>query len=303
MDDAARNKLARDHHARGMALVAAGRLGEAAEAFREAVGLHPAYATAWCNLGLVLEDLGRGAEAVDALKRAKAHAVEADVAFIDYHLAALGSGPSPAACPADYLVRLFDGYAPRFDDHLVNRLGYRGPWLLRDAVMPLLAGGTAGDVIDLGCGTGLCGMPFRPVARSLVGVDLSPRMLERAASRGVYDQLIRSDVTAALFQRPAAVDLVLAADVFIYVGDLAPVFQAAAVALRPGGLLAFTLEVTEAADFKLEPSRRYAHWIDYVRRVAVAAGLTERSASAAFLRAGETAPVRGAVVVLSKPAL
>jgi predicted TPR repeat methyltransferase len=284
----------------GRVLAAAGQAEAAVVELRESVRLDPSYATGWCNLGLALEDWGRRDEAIDALRRARELARADGVAFIDYHLAAMGAGPPPAVCPPAYLVQLFDHYAPRFEEHLVNNLGYRGPWLLRDALAPLLPAGRALDVIDLGCGTGLCGALFRPLARGMVGVDLSPQMIERSRQRNVYTELVQAHLTPALSARRGAADLILAADVFIYVGDLSPVFRAAAKALRPGGLFAFTLEVTERADFTVEPSRRYAHSLAYVRRVAAGVGLVERHASSAVLRAGETAPVTGAVVVLGR---
>jgi predicted TPR repeat methyltransferase len=249
---------------------------------------------------------------------------------IAYHHAAL-AGPgagAPPVCPPQYLVELFDRYADRFDEHLVRKLNYRGPELLRDAVFTIMSrrdpanahgactvgsieethGASTVDVpalnvIDLGCGTGLCGLLFRPVASHLVGVDLSPRMIEKSRQRNVYDELAQADVVKALTARPAAADIILAADVFIYIGDLEAVFRAAAGALRPGGLLAFTIEVIAdaAGGFVLRPTRRYAQSAAYIRRLAIAVGLEEVSATPAVLRAGEEAGVDGLVFVLARP--
>jgi predicted TPR repeat methyltransferase len=182
----------------------------------------------------------------------------------------------------------------------VGKLGYRGPRLLLDAVRRLLPARPI-DLIDLGCGTGLCGTLFRPIARHIVGVDLSPTMLDLARRTGSYDELARADIAAVLQGRPQSADLVLAADVFIYVGELAPVLAAARDALRLGGLFAFTLETTSRGDYVLERTRRYAHSLAYVRRLAIDAGLIERSVSTGFLRGGEEGPVTGSVVVLSRP--
>jgi len=289
--------VARDHQELGLYYAGRGELGLAVEQFRAALAKDSHYAPAHCNLGLVLEDLGRPAEAVEALRQARTLAGEQP--FIEYHLAALGGTAPPPACPAEYLVQLFDAYAPRFEQHLVHKLGYRGPQLLLDAARPFLPDRTI-DVIDLGCGTGLCGRLFRRLARRMVGVDLSGVMLDLARQTGSYDELLRCDLVSALSARPQSAELILAADVFIYVGELSRVFNAAFKALRPGGLFAFTLETTNQSDYVLGRSRRYAHSSAYIRRLAGEAGFVERSMASSFLRAGEDGPVTGSVAVLTR---
>jgi predicted TPR repeat methyltransferase len=163
-------------------------------------------------------------------------------------------------------------------------------------------------VIDLGCGTGLLGESLRPTAGRLVGVDLSPRMVEKAREWDLYDELIVGDVAEALAARPAAFDLVAAADVFVYLGDLEPVFRATAGALRPGGLFAFSVEFLDeegapgASGYRIGPSRRYAHSPGYVRRVAGENRFVELSLARAGLRLEKGQQVQGLVVVLRKPA-
>jgi predicted TPR repeat methyltransferase len=287
------------HHDLALALAQVGRLDEAVEQFRRTLALRPDDAEGHCNLALALEGRGDVAGAVAAIGRARELRPESP--FIAYHHAALTGAAPPPACPPQYLVPLFDGYADRFDEHLVDKLHYAGPRLLREAVAALTDRNHL-SVIDLGCGTGLCGVLFRPVAPRLVGVDLAPRMLEKSRSRGVYDELVRADVVDALRHRPTSADLVLAADVFIYVGDLAPVFDAVRTALLPGGLFAFTIESMDddAGDFVLRATRRYAHSGGYVRRLAAEADLRECFMKPAVLRAGEAGDVAGAVFVLRK---
>ena len=288
------------HHDLGVSLARAGRSDQAIAHFRRAVELRPDHAVAYCNLGVALEEQGDVTGAAAAYGRAGA--LRPGSRVIAYHHAALAGRGAPPACPTDYLVELFDGYADRFDEHLVVKLHYRGPELLRDAVAALTRR-TDLAILDLGCGTGLCGALFRPMASMLVGVDLSPKMLEKSRERGVYDDLLGADIADVMKARPASADLILAADVFIYVGDLAAVFSAAAAALRPGGLFAFTVEtLTESGrDSLLRPTRRYAHSSAYVRRLATAAGFVEASASAAVLRAGEEAAVDGMVFLFRRP--
>jgi predicted TPR repeat methyltransferase len=291
------------HHDLGTALAQAGRLEEAIAHFRRAVALRPDHAAAYCNLGVALEERGDAAGAAAAFGAARR--LRPDSAVIAYHHAALageraGLTPPPAT-PPDYLVELFDRYAERFDAHLVEKLHYRGPELLRGAVSAVTAR-TDLAVLDLGCGTGLCGVLFRPIASTIVGVDLSPRMIEKSKARGVYDGLIRDDVVEAMKARPASADVILAADVFIYIGELSAVFHNAAAALKPGGLFAFTIEVIDdtAGDFVLRPTRRYAHSARYIRRVISETGMRELSASRAVLRAGEEASVDGVVFVAQR---
>jgi predicted TPR repeat methyltransferase len=288
------------YHDLAVALAQTGRLDEAIGHFRRAIALRADDAEDHCNLGLALEDRGDTSGAAAAYGRARE--LKPQSAAIAYHHAALTGQAPPLACPPQYLIPLFDGYADRFDEHLVNTLRYVGPQLLRDAVAAV-TGQSDLSVIDLGCGTGLCGALFRRLASRLVGVDLAPRMIEKSRQRGVYDELVRADIVDALRQRPGSADLVLAADVFIYVGELTAVFDAVRDALRPGGLFAFTVESIDDAggDFVLRPTRRYAHSSAYLRRLALAAGLVERYVKPAILRAGEAGDVTGNVFAFAKP--
>lgn len=288
----------------GRALTELGRRDEGIDCFRRAAELMPDRADAWHDLAWAMEGAGRPADAADAYDRAGRLGM-ADEARL--HLAALGRGAAPAAPPPAYVRRLFDDYADRFDRSLVDTLQYRTPGLIVDAIRAADAWEPPGrrDVIDLGCGTGLLGELLRPTAGRLVGVDLSPRMVDKARERGLYDELVVGDVVEALAARPAAFDLVAAADVFVYLGDLGPVFRAAAAALRPGGLFAFSVEFLDDASgpagYRLGPSRRYAHSPAYVRRVAGESGLIEVGTARAGLRLEKGQEVEGLVVVLRKP--
>lgn len=286
----------RAHHELGVAMVKTGALADAAEHFRLATELEPSFGPAWCNLALSLEEFHRPADAAAAMRRAAE--LEPDSPAIAYHLAALTGGAPPPICPPGYVTDLFDGYAGRFDDHLVRQLHYRGPELV-SAAAAAFGPGEPADVLDLGCGTGLCGEMLRPRARRLVGVDLSTRMLARARQRNVYDELVCDDVVSAMLARPGAADLVTAADLLIYMGDARPLLAAAHEALRPGGLLIFTIELLERGDYRLLPTRRYAHNPHHLRELAAAAGFAEVGMAESVLRAGGSdRDVLGAVVTL-----
>jgi len=162
--------------------------------------------------------------------------------------------------------------------------------------------GTGLSVLDLGCGTGLCGPLFRPLAATLAGVDLSPAMIDKARRRGVYDRLEVGDLVTALRRAPGAADLLVAADVLVYVGDLAPVLSAAAAALRPGGLFAFSVEEHSGAGFTLLPTRRYAHSAEYVNSEAARVGLEVIHLHGAIARTENGRDVPALIIILRRPA-
>ena len=267
------------------------RAADALQAYDRCLALRPEHAAACSQRGTALRDLGRFDEAAAAFERALA--LGDDAGLNAYYLAALRGQAVPARAPRDYVERLFDDYAVDFDQHLVDTLGYCAPDVLQRLVVGL---GRTGfdDVLDLGCGTGLCGPLLRPLARRLHGVDLSLAMLQAAAARGVYDQLHQADLADHLARTDERVDLLVAADVFIYVGDLAPVFAGAVRVLRPGGVLAFSVEPAPPdAPFVLQANLRYAHGEAALRRLAAAHGLQVRATERGVLRVDQGHEVQG----------
>jgi len=224
-----------------------------------------------------------------------------DETAIRFALAALGAGELPPAMPADTVTKLFDGYAERFDHHLTNILGYRGPECVDDALQRLRLP-APGRVLDLGCGTGLCGRFLRPLAQQLVGVDLSPRMLEKAAERGLYDELVCAELLDYLRAAIPGLSLVVAADVFIYMGDLSGVFAAASTALHEDGLFVFSVESAEGDAFVLNATRRYAHSHAYIDGLSQAHGFELVLGESAVLRQESGAGVPGTLFVLRRRA-
>lgn len=184
------------------------------------------------------------------------------------YLADALEGSGPLRSPPDYLVEHFDRFAEHFDAQLVGTLGYDLPQQIGSLLGALPAGLRAAHALDAGCGTGLCGPILRPFAARLTGVDLSAGMLAQAARRGVYDALVQSELLAFLNQTPHEYDLIAAADVLIYFGDLTPLFTMAAYALRPGGLFIASTEQTSDGDFRLRSSGRFGHAPGYVQRTA-----------------------------------
>src|SRR5450631_244823 len=187
---------------------------------------------------------------------------------IAYLVQALRADPNIDRSPAGYLVKHFDAFADTFDAQLVDRLGYDVPAKIVFALRAILPADRPLDVLDAGCGTGLCGPLLKPFARSLAGIDLSPKMIEVARKRGIYDRLDCCEIVARLDGLPKSLNLIVAADVVIYFGDLAPLFASAAKALRGQGFFAFSTEFRAGAGYGILPSGRFAHSPAYVFDIA-----------------------------------
>ena len=293
-----------------------GREKSAADCFERTIALDPLHARAWNNLGVARELLGRPDLASAAYRRAVELDRELVQAYLNLahmasaagdragaerwyragleqrpdepnlrHMLASLLGQTTERPPEGHVASLFDDMARGFDSHLQGQLGYRVPADLARLVAPLLKHAAPALVIDLGCGTGLVGEALAGMGARIVGIDLSARMLERAAQRGAYERLEKADAVAGLLREPAgSAHAVLAADVFIYMGDLGAVFAAASRVLAPGGLFAFSIEDADQGDYSLRSSGRYAHSPAYVRALASRSALEEKSLERAGLR-------------------
>ncbi len=210
-------------------------------------------------------------------------AQEPDNAIARHYLAACSQMEVPAQAPDSFVVRLFDEMANEFDHKLVTCLDYHGPELARTLITGLVAEAPSLVILDGGCGTGLCAPVLAPYARHLVGVDLSSGMLEKARAHPCYHQLVQAELTHYLSTSPLRFDLILLMETIIYFGDLIPLLQAAAGALAPSGLLAFTVEIWKPEQqstsgqsghkgYTLSPSGRYCHASDYLEQCLEEAG-------------------------------
>jgi predicted TPR repeat methyltransferase len=322
------------HSNLGVLLRAQGRLAEAEAAYRRAVHIDPNHVQSYHNLGVLLSQVGRTKEAVwcyckvttlrpqheearQLLAMAyttlgeREKAIELLETWVDddpenpvaqHMLMSVSGRNTPDRASDAFVEKVFDAFAESFDEKL-ERLSYRAPQLvaavLQDSGLPATKGL---DVLDAGCGTGLCGPLVAPYARTLEGVDLSSKMLEKAQGRG-YDRLVKSELVAFLAQATARYDLIVSADTLVYFGALEAAFSAASGALRPGGELIFSLEEeTEPGDtdsFRLMHHGRYTHRQEYVERTLRAVGL-EPTIVHAELRMESGAPVAGMVVRATK---
>jgi predicted TPR repeat methyltransferase len=324
------------HSNLGVLLRAAGRPEEAEAAYRTAIRLCPDHVDAYTNLGILLNSMNRAKEASECFCRAitlrpkhpdarrllaLAHCMigEVDEAvkilkewlaedpgnpIAEHMLAASTSCDVPLRASNAFVEKTFDAFAASFEAKLQS-LSYRAP----DIVAATLADtGLAADgrfeILDIGCGTGLCGPLLRPYASRLIGVDLSAGMLALAREKNVYTDLQQCELTEFLRARHEAFDVMVSADTLVYFGDLLEFCAAAAGALRRSGLLVFTLEHAvgeDNIDYRLELHGRYSHRLAYVKRVLTQSGLTTE-AETAELRNEAGAPVAGLVVRATKPA-
>ena len=314
----------------GVLLRASGKPLDAEASYRTAIELDAGHADAYTNLGILLNGLTRTDEAVACFCKAitlrprhpdarrllaLAHCtlgdVNAAVGIFDEWLAEEPDNPIAlhmrAACTGSdvplrasnaFVERTFDGFAASFESKL-HKLSYRAPTLVSTLIRDAGLQPTAGlAVLDAGCGTGLCGPLIAPYAARLVGVDLSAGMLAHAREKGIYDALVRAELSGFLRDNIGAFDLIVSADTLVYFGALDDVFGRAAAALRPNGLLVCTLErlvLAGAVDYRLEMHGRYSHAQSYVERVLARAGLRAEMTHA-DLRMEAGAPVEGLVI-------
>jgi predicted TPR repeat methyltransferase len=280
-----------------------GDLAAAADLLLQAAELAPGFASAWFTLGEIRGQLGEREAAIEAFRKARI-ADPDDRHGARLRLMLLGAEPL-SGMPQAYVRALFDQYAPKFESALVGDLGYRGPALLLKAVLAARAAvrkpAFFRRAIDLGCGTGLAASAFAKTVDHFTGIDLSPRMIEKARLTGLYAELEVDDMLRGLRGKPdGCADLILAADAMIYVADLAPVLTEAKRVLAAGGLVAFTVETHGGAGVILGAGLRYAHAAPHVRASVEAAGLKLSELEELSARNEVSVPVPGLVAVATK---
>lgn len=287
--------------ARGQTLQAMGRPADAVASYDRALALDAGAVQAWTLRGDALREAGRATDAAASYEQAVAHG--GDPELHRYLRASLEGVPAaeapPGRSPDAYVRGLFDGYADDFDRHLVQVLRYEAH--KRVARLLTRSGRWFDAVLDLGCGTGLLGPLLKHVAGRIDGVDLSPPMLAKARALGVYDRLDEAELVDHLQHGERRYDAVVAADVFIYVGDLEPVFAGVARVLAPGGHFTFSLErADDTHDYVLLPSRRYAHSERWVRELAARHGFDVLAVEPGPIREDQRQTVHGLYVDLQR---
>jgi predicted TPR repeat methyltransferase len=287
-----RHQWALDYLARG------DRAG-AAEILEQVLEKVPAFAAAWFALGEIRETQHDRERAIAAFQAAR-DADPQDHHWAGLRLARLGVGAATPAMMQRHVRRLFDQHAPRFEESLLQHLAYRGPQLLSDAVTSVTRAAVRpmrfAAMLDLGCGTGLAGAVFRTAVDHLTGIDLSAAMIEEARRRALYDRLLTGEFVEFLATEAVAqmrYDLMVAADVLVYIEDLAPVAAAVRRVLAPCGLFAFTVETHAGVGVLLRESLRYAHGAADIHAAMAGAGLDLLQLPEVSTRTEKGAPVPG----------
>lgn len=271
----------------------------AAELLLGALELTPQWAMGWFRLGEMQQAAGAPSLAAQAWTMSL-QLDPTDRQGASLNLQLIGKAPATDALPSAFVETLFDHYAETFDQSLVDKLGYRLPEFLDQAIRTARPSRFS-LALDLGCGTGLMGQRLRPIADRLEGYDISASMLRKARAKGIYDFLGKTDLRGFSYAGPKA-DLVTVADVFIYVGGVEAMLKTIAGLLASDGLLAFSVESLSdpAGDFALQQSRRFAHSEPYVRRILAASGFSVLSLDAKTIRQDRRQAVEGLVVVAGK---
>jgi len=289
-----RLEMARALHERGDAAAAV-------ELLEQAMELAPEWVDGLFLLAGWLEAQERREEAVAVYARCMALDPSDRVGAV-VRLALLGVLAATPELPEAYVAGVFDDYADRFEAALVERLGYRVPGALHDLVARLGGSGTLhARVLDLGCGTGLAGERFRACSSWLEGVDLSAGMVAIARRKSIYDLLEVGEAVTFAALKKRHYDLVVAADVLVYMGDLEAVMAAVSHALVPGGRFAFSVEAVEGAGFRLTAGHRYAHSQPYLRRMVEEAGLALEAVVETTCRLEAGQPLPAFLVVARRP--
>ena len=302
-----RPDYAEAHNNLAIILQGMNRLEEAEASYRRATQIKPDYADVYGNLGGMLKEQGRLDEALACFKQQISLAGDNSIAL--HHVASL-TGSHTERAPTQYIENIFDGYADKFDTHLVQVLNYGIP----EKLVALISEHSTPpaekwSVLDLGCGTGLVGLEIAPFTRQLIGVDLSSRMLEKAQARNLYQRLENSDLFAMMCGEPASsYDVIIAADVFVYLGKLDEIIGEAKRLLSPSGVLAFSIEsMVELGEedpkqnalqkYQLENTGRYTHSTGYIARLASDNGFSVKKMLPAQIRMEHGKPVNGYIAL------
>lgn len=287
----------------GIILMYQERNKDALDYLHQAEKLSPDDLPCQINLGALNLKIKKYPQAITHYQ--KALNLSPDNKEIQHILAAISNqeaNNTPSRAPNDYIENLFNQYALYYDKHLTEALKYNVPTLIKQRIIDdmdyHLTPPSQWKIVDLGCGTGLSGLPFKAWSSQLTGIDLAHDMIHVAKHKSIYDDLIVNDIDTAL-DSCKDFDLILACDVFSYFGDLTPLFEKCHSALNSDGILAFSVEKTSLPNYILQKNIRYAHNKDYIMDCLKNASFNILSITPATLRTQQKQPVTGYIVISS----
>lgn len=272
---------------------------QSVEPFIHAIKIDPDNVNAYVGLAMAYTELGQIDKAIQHYERA--YELDPDSDSIPYYIEGVQSGSATSKDSNKHIAGLFDKYADTFDNELFNKLDYKAPHLINDYLRDTLdTTKQKYDILDLGCGTGICGQLTRDIAKRLVGIDLSSNMIKKAREQAKYNELIVGEQISCMATYKEEFDIVLSTDVFIYVGDLDASFRAIKEVLRDSGLLVFSTEIIDGDSFMLRSSGRYAHSYNYIKSLSDQYGYTLLMHQDIPLRKEYTRVIQGAIYALQK---
>lgn len=277
----------------------------AKDCYQRVLAIAPQHANSHHNLATIYLHLHQNEQALSHYQAALQ--LQPNNKTAQHMIDALTGKTVDEGAPFEYTRALFDQYAYNYEQHVKDHLHYQVPYLLRSAISPLLDKLNAPlQILDLGCGTGLCAPFFADIAANLIGIDVSPNMIEVARQKQAYQKLYVTDGLTFLKDRFNQFDVIIGADVLIYFGELKTIFSACYQALQSPGLFCFSIEVLDEnilstlTDFQLKKTGRYAHHQDYIQTISSNVGFTLAVAEQQTIRSQENEPVSGMIYVLKK---
>lgn len=272
---------------------------KAIEVLKSAYDITPTDEHVLSNMGIVYKMLNQNDKAEEFFLKAIEKNPENETP--QYFLSILKGDNSFGSSPDGYVQELFDGYAETFDEQLISQLKYKTPELIGNQIAKHIDPSQKYNILDLGCGTGLAGIYVKDIAKSMTGVDLSENMLNKAKERNIYTELVTSGIEQYFESSDATPDIIISADVFVYIGDLANIFSAASKAMNEGGYFVFSTEDTkDAGQFLLKDSGRFAHNEQYIRTLAQTCNFTFIENLETVIRYDANKPIHGQVYLLKR---
>lgn len=301
------NKIALLYRNLGKVLLKKKELVNAEKVFKQSLDIEP-HPESYFNLGKILAENDNLDSAQKYFEKALDMDIPADVEkpeefqlAVKYFLSSINDPENFNQDKKSFVADLFDGYADKFDSHLVDKLEYKTPELIRIIFEKYQTSKTE-NIIDLGCGTGLCAHFLKPYTDNLIGIDLSQKMIDKADELKLYNQLIVGEITEEINNLDVALGTIVAADVFVYVGGLKDIFTACSKKMKPGTIFIFSTETTidDTEDYKLYDSGRYKHSTDYLNKVSNETGFSVIQHEECTLRKERGIPVKGLISLIKK---